>query len=812
MSLNKDYIVNIDSGEYAVTVTDEGEYIVNVGQFISGVGYSNTGTGTAILDDTSAANDIQFKTLVAETETNKANIEIGLAVGGQSVKIGTTQDITARNLFASNSIQASTGSLTVQDGTFTTLDVNSTTTGTLVLTSGMSGAGDIAITGNVSGRNMTFTGTFTANDLNDLVTVDGKAGQNITITTDTGRYVHMDTADLYVGPLSGAVKIDENSITTTSGTLTVTGNLTGDVTGTVSDVSNHDTDDISEGSSNLYFTNERVDDRVNALLTAGSNITLTYDDTANTLTIAGQVEDDLSNNTTDDLAEGSTNLYYTDARVETALTSVSGHIIPSANVTYDLGSTTNAWRDIYVGPGSLYVDGQKIVSSDEGTIDITTDSGQNLNIQSGNDLTLLSADANATLSMQGADIHLGTSGNDATIDLKGNVELLGTTISIQDTELTNGLINATGTNQNLEIRTNGTGYLHANIGGSAYFGSFSSAVQLDGANKRIQAVGGDLGLNSNTDITGTLDVSGATTISGNTKVEDAEFTVEGDASTKKTLIGDQLIAASYDMHGIRVSADDTCWAGISLEEYVGGADKPVASGFTNPTFGTEIIGGTPTAKAAVASGKRLFVLQSLAANATDGSLPSTANFRIKAETTEAQTSTNRGTKVSFESTANGNSATTETIKLQGDTVTINTGGDGKITSGGTLILDDDVQVNSTLNVQGTSDFDDDVNMDGNLQVDGTLDVDGNATFDGSVTLGNANTDTITSTGKFVASNGIVLTSMNTSTANYLAGVLGIIDEGAIAYITDGDSGSKCIAVYDGSNWKRISFGANISST
>lgn len=47
------------------------------------------------------------------------------------------------------------------------------------------------------------------------------------------------------------------------------------------------TDLITEGSTNLFFTNERVDDRVNDLLQAGTNITLTYDDTANTLTVAG---------------------------------------------------------------------------------------------------------------------------------------------------------------------------------------------------------------------------------------------------------------------------------------------------------------------------------------------------------------------------------------------------------------------------------------------------------------------------------------------------------------------------------------------
>ena len=48
-----------------------------------------------------------------------------------------------------------------------------------------------------------------------------------------------------------------------------------------------DTDALSEGSSNLYFTNERVDDRVAALIVGGSNITATYDDAAGTLTLAG---------------------------------------------------------------------------------------------------------------------------------------------------------------------------------------------------------------------------------------------------------------------------------------------------------------------------------------------------------------------------------------------------------------------------------------------------------------------------------------------------------------------------------------------
>ena len=53
-------------------------------------------------------------------------------------------------------------------------------------------------------------------------------------------------------------------------------------------------------------------------MTAGANISLTYDDSANTLTIAA-TEDNLSNNDTDDLSEGSTNLYFTNARARSAI-------------------------------------------------------------------------------------------------------------------------------------------------------------------------------------------------------------------------------------------------------------------------------------------------------------------------------------------------------------------------------------------------------------------------------------------------------------------------------------------------------------
>ena len=96
--------------------------------------------------------------------------------------------------------------------------------------------------------------------------------------------------------------------------------MTGNVTGQVSDISNHDTGDLTEGS-NLYYTDERVDDRVNALITAGTGITKAYnDDCSNTYTLSVTQSDIV----TDNVTEGSSNLFTTAARTRTHFTYGNG--------------------------------------------------------------------------------------------------------------------------------------------------------------------------------------------------------------------------------------------------------------------------------------------------------------------------------------------------------------------------------------------------------------------------------------------------------------------------------------------------------
>lgn len=57
--------------------------------------------------------------------------------------------------------------------------------------------------------------------------------------------------------------------------------------GKISTLDNHSTTNLSEGD-NLYYTDERVNDRVNSLLIAGEGLDANYDDTAGTLTLSGE--------------------------------------------------------------------------------------------------------------------------------------------------------------------------------------------------------------------------------------------------------------------------------------------------------------------------------------------------------------------------------------------------------------------------------------------------------------------------------------------------------------------------------------------
>lgn len=154
--------------------------------------------------------------------------------------------------------------------------------------------GDLAVSGSATvSTNLTVTGDLTVNGTTTTVNTTNldvtdplfklASGNDSSDSVDIGFYGLYDTTgsqDLYAGLFRDAgdgkwklFKDSQSAPTTTVDTgatgytvatlvANLEGNVTGNVTGQVSDISNFDTDDLAEGATNIYWTNTRFDNRL----------------------------------------------------------------------------------------------------------------------------------------------------------------------------------------------------------------------------------------------------------------------------------------------------------------------------------------------------------------------------------------------------------------------------------------------------------------------------------------------------------------------------------------------------------------------
>ena len=277
-----------------------------------------------------------------------------------------------------------------------------------------------------------------------------KVGSGITITNGDG-VAGNPTINIASASTNSANNLVIRDASGNFAAGTITADLVGDVTGQVSSIANHDTDDLTEGLSNLYYTNarargavsvtdaggdgslaynsgtgvitytgpsaaetrahftggtgvsitagvvavdftefdtgsitegvnlfytdERVDDRVDALTVGGTGISKTYNDATGTLTLAV----DFTEFDTDNITEGSTNLYYTDTRADARVAAATGANLDLSNQSTDdltEGSTNLYYTDVRADARVAAATGANLDLSNQTTTDLAEGTNQ----------------------------------------------------------------------------------------------------------------------------------------------------------------------------------------------------------------------------------------------------------------------------------------------------------------------------------------------------------------------------------------------------------------------------------------------------
>jgi len=204
--------------------------------------------------------------------------------------------------------------------------------------------------------NLYYTDTRTRNAL--------AASGDISYDSATGTFSYTERTDSEIrGLFSASGDLNYDAAT---GVFSVTVPAGYDSSDFDTDFSGKSTDDLSEGTSNLYYTDtrarnalsasgalnydsatgtfsytERTDQDIRNLFSAGGD--LNYNSSTGEFSVTAGA--DLSTSTTDDLAEGSINLYYTDARVDSrigdgTLTISTGSGLTGSG-TFDANQSTN---------------------------------------------------------------------------------------------------------------------------------------------------------------------------------------------------------------------------------------------------------------------------------------------------------------------------------------------------------------------------------------------------------------------------------------------------------------------------------------
>jgi hypothetical protein len=313
------------------------------------------------------------------------------------------------------------------------------TTDTQTLTNKTLGSGT-ALSANVDAVN-----THTIVNLADPVGAQDAATKKYVddeIVTVNGTIDALQTSDVAEDPAGPLYFTDVRAKTSAANLLTgasltnitITGDETGLVITAENGVDDSTTDDLAEGVTNLYFTDERAQDAVAAAIAAGTheNIVITYDDNAGSISFVA--ENGVADSTTTDLDEG-TNLYFTDARAVSALEAVVPNFteVDLNSVATQVAATstveTASQAVAYTFDGGTYRSAKFLVKVAYGThtevseVLLTLDTSDNIAITEYAVVGTNGSASTISAGMDGTDVQLlvTTTNNNSTITVMGTL-------------------------------------------------------------------------------------------------------------------------------------------------------------------------------------------------------------------------------------------------------------------------------------------------------------------------------------------------------------------------------------------------------